>query len=71
MTVLRLGTLPPPSTMRGAQCPAFTRASQNVAMVAMFLDIVLTPSANEVDKVYHQLKDILGITTARQVENSL
>jgi hypothetical protein len=55
----------------GAQCPAFTRASQNVAMVAMFLDTVLTPSVNVVDNVYRQLKDILGIAAARQVESSL
>jgi hypothetical protein len=55
----------------GAQWPAFARASQNVAMVATLLDTLPAPFANGVDKVYHQLKDIHGTTTAQQVENPL
>jgi hypothetical protein len=40
-----------------------------VAMVATLLDTLPAPFANGVDKVYHQLKDIHGTTTAQQVEN--
>jgi hypothetical protein len=50
---------------------AFTKASQNVAASAALLDTLPVPSTNRVDRVYHQLKDILGITTAPQVESSL
>jgi hypothetical protein len=37
----------------------------------VLLDTLFAPSADMVDKVYHQLKDILGITTAQQAESSL
>jgi hypothetical protein len=47
----------------GRQRPAFARASQNMVMVAMLLDPLPTPSTKGVDKLYHQLKDILDITT--------
>jgi hypothetical protein len=56
---------------KGTKRPAFARASQNMATVAMLLDTLLTPSSNEVEKVYHQLKDILGIFTMKQAESSL
>jgi hypothetical protein len=39
----------------------FTRASQNVATVAVLLDTLHIPFTDGVDKVYHRLKDILGI----------
>jgi hypothetical protein len=48
----------------GAQRPAVTRANQNMAVASMLLDTLLTPSTNRVDKVYCQLKDILGIAAA-------
>jgi hypothetical protein len=38
--------------------PAFTRASQTVATVVVLLDTLLGPSTDEVDKVYHQLKEL-------------
>jgi hypothetical protein len=47
----------------GAPCPSFARASQNVAMVVALLDTLAMPSADRVDKVYHQLKDILDVAT--------
>jgi hypothetical protein len=49
---------------KGVQRPAFARSSQNVAVVIALLDTLPTPSVDEVDKVYYQLKDILGIATA-------
>jgi hypothetical protein len=42
-----------------------------MAVVAVLLDTLLTTSTNGVDRVYHQLKDILGIATEPQVESSL
>jgi hypothetical protein len=56
---------------KGAQRPAFTRANQNVAATAALLDTLPTPSTSGADKVYHQLKNILTITTVLQVESSL
>jgi hypothetical protein len=41
------------------------KASQNVIVAAMLLDTLPTPSINGVNKVYHQLKDILGVTAAQ------
>jgi hypothetical protein len=49
----------------------FTWDNQNVAVAAVLLDTLLAPSANGVDKVYHQLKDIFSIAIAQQVESSL
>jgi hypothetical protein len=42
----------PAISCEGAQCPAFTRASQNMAAVAMLLDTLPAPSVNGVDKLY-------------------
>jgi hypothetical protein len=42
-----------------------------VATVAAFLYTLAAQSANGVDKVYRQLKDILGTVTAQQAESSL
>jgi hypothetical protein len=42
-----------------------------MAVVATFLDTLPAPSTNGVDKVYQQLKDILGTATAHQAESSL
>jgi hypothetical protein len=52
----------------GGQRPVFARDSQNVAAL---LDTLLAPSTNRVDKFYHQLKGILGVTAAQQAESSL
>jgi hypothetical protein len=49
----------------GVPRPTFARASQNVAAVAALLDTLPTPSTNVVGKVYHQLKDINGISAAQ------
>jgi hypothetical protein len=40
-------------------------------MAAAALDTPPTPSTDEVDSVYHQLRDILGVATEQQVESSL
>jgi hypothetical protein len=50
---------------------AFARANQNVAATIALLDTLPAPYVDEVDKVYRQLKEIIGITTAQQVERSL
>jgi Asp-tRNA(Asn)/Glu-tRNA(Gln) amidotransferase B subunit len=42
-----------------------------VGAVIALLEIVPTPSIDGLDKVYHQLKEILGITTVHQEESSL
>jgi GMP synthase-like glutamine amidotransferase len=42
-----------------------------MATTATLLDNLPAPSTDGVDRVYHQLKDILGITAAQQVESSL
>jgi hypothetical protein len=47
----------------GTQCPAFTRANQNVEVATVLLDTMPAPSIDGVDKVYHQLKDIHSIIT--------
>jgi hypothetical protein len=49
----------------GGQCPTITWASENVAAVAVLLDALHAPSIDGVDKVYLQLKDILGFTTTQ------
>jgi hypothetical protein len=51
--------------------PTFARASQNVAAAATLLDTFLTPSTNGVNKVYRQVRDILGVAIERQPESSL
>jgi hypothetical protein len=55
----------------GPLCPTFAKASQNMVAVAALLDTWPTPSADGVDKVYHQLKDILGVTITQQAESLL
>jgi hypothetical protein len=55
----------------GGQRPALTRASQNVATVAMLLITLPALSIDGVDKVYQQPKDILSTATMQQVESSL
>jgi hypothetical protein len=52
---------------RGGQRPTLARASQNMAMatVTVLLDTLLAPSTDGMDKVYQQLKTILG-TAATQ-----
>jgi hypothetical protein len=51
--------------------PAFARANQNVAAAVTLLDTLLAPSTDWVDRVYHPLKDILGVAAKQQVESSL
>jgi hypothetical protein len=41
-----------------------------MAAAAALLDTLPMPSTNRADMVYHQLKDILRVTTAQQVESS-
>jgi hypothetical protein len=55
----------------GTQYLAFGRPSQNVATMATLLDTLPAPSVDGVDKVYHQMKDILSIAAAQQAESSL
>jgi hypothetical protein len=55
----------------GPPHPTFVRASQNVATVTTLLDTFDAASINGMDKVYHQLKDILGVSTVQQAESSL
>jgi hypothetical protein len=55
----------------GVPHPGFTRASQNVATAVAFLDTLPAPSVDRVHKVYHQLKDILGVTATQQAKSSL
>jgi hypothetical protein len=52
----------------GGQCPAFTRAGQNVATVVMLLGTLPPPSTDGVDRLYHQLGEILSISAVWQVE---
>jgi hypothetical protein len=42
-----------------------------MVVATALLDTLPTPSTNRVDKVYCQMKDILGITVAQQAESSL
>jgi hypothetical protein len=51
--------------------PTFIRASQIMATVAALLGTLPTSSTSGVDWVYHQLKDILGITATQQAESPL
>jgi hypothetical protein len=53
------------------QLPAFARASQNVTAAAALLDVLPTPSTNEVGKVYQQLKSILSTAVVQQAESCL
>jgi hypothetical protein len=47
----------------GTPCPTIARVSQNVPAAAMHLDTLPTPSTDGVNKVYHQLRDILSVAT--------
>jgi hypothetical protein len=51
--------------------PYHHQGSQNMATVAVLLDTLPAPSTVGVDKVYQQLKNILGPAAAQQVESSL
>jgi hypothetical protein len=55
----------------GLQCPTFARVSQNVSTTVALLDTLPAPSTDELDKVYHQLKDILGVTFVQHVKSLL
>jgi hypothetical protein len=50
------------------QCPAFTRASQNVATAAMLLDTLPPPSTDRVDGLHRQLGEIITIATTQLEE---
>jgi hypothetical protein len=45
--------------------------SQNVAVAATLLDTLPAPSIDGVDRVYCQLRDILGIAVEQQTKSSL
>jgi hypothetical protein len=49
-------------------CLTFARAGQNVAATAMLLDMLPPASTDEVDRLYHQLGEILAIATMQQAE---
>jgi hypothetical protein len=55
--------------LEGTPRPTFARSSQNMAVA--LLDTLSAPSTNGVDKVYYQLRAILGIATKQKVESSL
>jgi hypothetical protein len=55
----------------GPPRPTFAKASQNMAVVVALLYTLPAPSTNGVDRVYHQLGDILGVAAEQQAENSL
>jgi hypothetical protein len=48
----------------GLPHPTFAKASQNVVVVVALLNPLSAPSTDEVDKMYHRLKDILGVVAA-------
>jgi hypothetical protein len=48
----------------GRQHPTLARANQNVATMVMLLDTFPASFTDGVDKVYQQLKDLLGTTAA-------
>jgi hypothetical protein len=55
----------------GTQHPAFARASQNMVAAVAFLHTLPAPFTDRVDRVFRQLKDILGIAAAQQAESFL
>jgi hypothetical protein len=55
----------------GMPRPTFARGNQNMAATMMLLDTSPVPSTGGVDKLYHQLRDILGVAAEQQVESSL
>jgi hypothetical protein len=55
----------------GVPRSTFTKASQTVAVTAALLETLPAPSVDRVDKVYYQLKGIIGVIAAQQVESSL
>jgi hypothetical protein len=55
----------------GQQLPAFSRARQNMATMAVLLDALPVTSTDGVDEMYQRLKNILGIAIAQQAESSL
>jgi hypothetical protein len=55
---------PQQPTVRG-QCSTIAMASQNIATTVVLLDTLPTPSVDGVHKVYQQLRNILGTTTAQ------
>jgi hypothetical protein len=57
--------------LTNARARARDIVNQNVSTAAALLDTLLSPSTDEVDKLYHELKDILSIAATPQVESSL
>jgi hypothetical protein len=53
------------------QLPAFTRASQNVVVVAALLDALPAPSTDGVGEMYQRPRNILGTTATQQLESTL
>jgi hypothetical protein len=54
--------------LRRGQRSTFAQASQSVAAAATLWDTLPPPSADGVNRLYHQLGEILAITTAQQAE---
>jgi hypothetical protein len=50
----------------GMPHPTFARASQNMAATVVLLDTLSVPSIDGVDRVYHLLRDILGVAAKQQ-----
>jgi hypothetical protein len=42
-----------------------------MVVAAVLLDTLPAPSTDAVDRVYHQLRDILGVAAEQQAESSL
>jgi hypothetical protein len=51
-TRARAREVAPTTSRERGQCPAFARASQNVAVAAMLLDMLHPPSVDGVDKLH-------------------
>jgi hypothetical protein len=55
----------------GPPMPTFARARPNVPTVVAILGTLPSPSTNVADRVYHQLKYILGVAAEQQAKSSL
>jgi hypothetical protein len=56
------------NSCEGGQNPTFSRASQNIAVMAMQLDTLPLSSADGVDRLHCQLVEITTIATAQLAE---
>jgi hypothetical protein len=58
----------PTISCEGGQLPTLARASQNMALAAVLLDMLPPPSADGMDMLYYQLGEILAMFAAQQAE---